>query len=480
VLLLCLALRERYFEFSKKLKNLITAIESNHHAMNQLSKSRLDVAKAIHSLTTDTPLFKSAGEIPPEGSDSTSSYAAVHVTLNKKCQLYLNKYPEHILHYAIEWERILSTRITNWLRQSEKLRVDLDHYQNKVEDLNKGTNKAMNKGKNVNDKDIERLKRNEAKFVQARQDYDKFVNDLCGYMEEVLDRGWRDLHPMLVKMAQFDATYSNDEANILKSINGVTHELMAFGTKNDLMPHGRLKELETNSPEALIKKYHPSGTTLTIMGGEVGGGINSPFSSADELPVGGGGLFGSVTRKNSSENIAGSNGGSLHSSRNNSEVFAPRSRTNTGDSDWSRGPTPTDFSYASNFAPAPTLDDVFGASTNTGPPLPAAGMPPPPPSMPPPLPPQQMPNIGGLSMYDNRQSMPPPMAPPPIHATSNYYQAGSAPNSGGLFSPGMMSQDTMMSPGAGSTNPFDDDGHNGNARGPSQAGFGSPHANPFG
>lgn len=56
-------------------------------------------------------------------------------------------------------ERILSTRITEWLRQSEKLRVDLDHYQNKVEDLNQSVNKAQNKGKNVNDKDIDKLKR---------------------------------------------------------------------------------------------------------------------------------------------------------------------------------------------------------------------------------------------------------------------------------------------------------------------------------
>jgi hypothetical protein len=422
--------------------------------MKQLSASRLEVAKAIHSLTTETPLHKCAGELAPDGSDSTSSYAAVHVTLNKKCQLYLNKYPEHILHYAVEWERILTTRISDWLRQSEKLRVDLDHYQNKVEDLNQGVNRAQNKGKNVNDKEIEKLKRNEAKFVQARQDYDKFVNELCGYMEEVLDRGWKDLHPMLVKMAQFDTTFSNDEAAVLKSINGVTHELMSFGTKNDLMPQGRLKELETSSPDALIRKYHPSGTTLTIMGGEVGsGGLNS---SGDELPLGGGGgLFGSIARKeNSSENFGGSNGGSLHSSRNNSEVFAPRSRTNTGDSDWSRGHMPTEFAYVQNAAPAPTLEDVFGSpgGISSAP----AGIPPPPPSMPPPLPPQQMPNMGGLSMYDNRRSvpssMPPPMAPPPIPQASTY-QIHSAPNSGGLFSPGSISQ--------GSTNPFDNDGRSG-------------------
>jgi hypothetical protein len=418
----------------------------------------------------------------------------VHLTLHKKSQLYLNKYPEHILNYAIEWERVISTRITTYLKQSEKLRVDLDHYQSKVEDLNKDANRTMNRGKNVNDREIEKLKRNEGKFVQARQDYDKFVNDLCGYMEEVLDRGYKDLHPMLVKMAQFDSTYSQEEANVLKSIGGVTRELMGFGTKNDLSPTGRLKELETASLVSLINKYHPSGTTLAIMGGEA-----SASSSADEMNVGGGGLFGSVRMNNSNEDF-----GSLQGSRNNSsEGFTPRSRNDTGDSDWSRshsrGPTPSaELSYTSNMltvqqasAPPPTLDDIFGSSSaNTvgmqstsmqksysGNFAPPAGMPPPPPSMPPPLPPQSQ--FSGLSMYDNPHSQMPPMAPPP--PATGYH---SAPNSGGLFSPATSQGSGMMSSGGGSTNPFED-GHGGNGSvasnytGSVQQGFGSP-TNPFG
>ena len=108
-------------------------------------------------------------------------------------------------------------------------------------------------------------------------------------MEEVLDQGYKDLHPVLVKMAQFDSTYSQEEANALKSIGGVTMELMGFGTKNDLSPTGSLKELETASLVSLINKYHPSGTTLAMMGGEA-----SASSSADEMNVGVGGLFGSV------------------------------------------------------------------------------------------------------------------------------------------------------------------------------------------
>ena len=117
--------------------------------------------------------------------------------------------------------------------------------------------------------------------------------------------------------------------------------------------------------------------------------------------------------------------GSLQGSRNNSSKgFTPRSRNDTGDSNWSRshsrGPTPsTELSYTSNMLtvqqasapPLTPLDDIFGSSSantvgmqstsmqksySVNFALPA-GMPPPPPSMPPPLPPQ----IGALTLFSN-------------------------------------------------------------------------------
>lgn len=538
-------LKEKCHQFIKKIRFLIASIQSNHNAMIQLSKMRLEVAKAVNSLTADTPLFKCAGEIPSAsgsasstlggvgGGDTTAliqhnanatSFAAVHIQLHKKDKLYHDKYLEHILNYATEWERILTTRITNHLKHSEKLRVDLDHYQKKVEDLNHDANKMMSKGKNVHDKAVEKLKRNEAKFVTARQEYDKYVSDLCGFLEEVVDRGWKDLHPLLVKMAQFDGTYSAEEANVLKAMSCVTHELMGLSTKHDFKAQGRLKELETHSLESLNKVYQPNDSTLMLMGGEPGG-INSPQPSSDELGVGGGGLFGNRSRNNS-ENFGSSVGSNDASSfgigsRNNSEVFTPRSRTNTGESFGdpgrpplsSRGGSYADLHSTSNMltiaqaaAPAPTLDDIFGSpcGSNNNPGMnayaasgnftspPPAGMPPPPPAMPPPPPPQapssgqQLPNFGGLSMYDNARPVPPPIVPPPISTTAvGFNQSGGY--SADFFSPGNISA-------ASNSNPFDDgfgginnaptpnniNVHGGGITPTGQSGFASPNSNPFG
>ncbi|KAL3811679.1 hypothetical protein ACHAXA_010318 [Cyclostephanos tholiformis] len=333
-------LRRKYQQFSKNLKYLITTLTNNHASMVAYGKSRLEVAKAINALTVDTPLFGCAGDIPAaavgttdggsaapaggEGGDANSSstdlvvvggnnpssYAAIHLQLHRKNKLYHDKYTEHILNYATEWERILTTRITGHLKQSETLRVDLDHYAKKVEDLHKSINKTMTKGKIVGDENVDKLKRNEAKLAQARQEYDRFVNDLCGLMEEVMLRGWKDLHPLLVKMAQFDTTLSNEESTLLRNgMSNVTERLKGMRNEHPgLKPLGRLKELETWSLESLARA-NPSGQDAMVVssgGGEYASYVNAPLGgvglvhaglgsrSSDEMHAvgGGGGLFG--------------------------------------------------------------------------------------------------------------------------------------------------------------------------------------------
>ena len=54
-------LRAKYEQFTKNLKFLIKTLTNNHAAMVSYSKSRLEVAKAINTMTVDTPLFKCAG-----------------------------------------------------------------------------------------------------------------------------------------------------------------------------------------------------------------------------------------------------------------------------------------------------------------------------------------------------------------------------------------------------------------------------------
>ena len=68
----------------------------------------------------------------------------------------------------------------------------------------------MAKGKQVDSKAAGKLTRNEEKLIKVKESGSKFISDLCLLMEEVTERSWRDLHPMLVKCAQFEGQVSSD------------------------------------------------------------------------------------------------------------------------------------------------------------------------------------------------------------------------------------------------------------------------------
>jgi hypothetical protein len=532
-------LRAKYYIFAKNLKFLITSLTTNHACMVGYSKARLEVAKAINSLTVDTPLFGCAGDIPAAGgggappgdnnnnnstdlvitnnnsntTNSKDSYAAIHLALHRKNKLYHDKYTEHILTYATEWERILTTRINGHLKQSETLRVDLDHYAKKVEDLHKTINKTMTKGKPVSDDNVDKLKRNEAKLIQARMEYDRFVIDLCGYMEEVMLRGWKDLHPLLVKMAQFDTTLCNEESSLFtKSMTSVTDRLKNM--KNDhpgLTPLGRLKELETASLESIARSnpdygvivqgggeaatFAPLGSTTTIGGG----GLFSTLmtSSSDELPLnsnhssdtggGGGGIYGQTASAPSSGNYdwtRGSGGGG------GGNFIAPAPSSGSG-YDWAGGggmgggggggvssiapsemvdrrrtgvysnnPTSPQMSSMlmamQHAPPPPTLGDIYdlnnGGTSSNAPPAPSAQQ-------------QQQ------QYYGARPPMPPapppsmPPPPPPTPTNNNMMTSS--------FSQ-MSMYGTSLQGGGSSTNPFGDDSSQVSYGAPLQQGYGAP------
>ena len=509
------------------------------------------MAKAINSLTFNTPLFGCAGDIPANASvgmvdggggtasdnnnnnssmtdlvitndgnnaNSKDSHAAIHLALHRKNKLYHDKYTEHILTYAAEWERILTTRISGHLKQSETLRVDLDHYAKKVEDLHKTINKTMTKGKPVSDDNVDRLKRNEAKLIQARMEYDRFVNDLCGYMEEVMLRGWKDLHPLLVKMAQFDTTLCNEESSLFtRSMTGVTDRLKNM--KNDhpgLTPLGRLKELETASLES-IARSNPDYGVIVQGGGEAatfaplggsstigGGGLFSTLmtSSSDELPLnsnhrsdagvggGGGGLYGQTASAPSSGNYdwtRGSGGGG------GGNFIAPAPSSGSG-YDWATGgggmgggvssiapsemvdrrrtgvysnnPTSPQMSSMlmamQHAPPPPTLGDIYdlnnGGTSSNAPPAPTAQ--------------QQQQQQQQQQYYGARPPMPPapppsmPPPPPPTPTNNNMMTSN--------FSQ-MSMYGSLQGGGSGSsTNPFGDDSSQVSYGAPPQQGYGVP------
>lgn len=394
----------------------------------------LQVALQFGSFSKETPLYDCVGLMPSSDrpSNTVCSYMSVHDELAAKAKSYVGKYQQFVLDYAVEWEKVIRTRIDNGIKKAEELRIELDHYQKKTESLRLSANQSMAKGKSVPSTVQEKLTRNEEKLISSKQSYNQVATDLCILMEEVTERSWRDLHPLLVKVAQFDMTLANDEAKALAPLSQVVATLKQVATNNGLSPQPRLKDLAGLKPELLSTR--PGGVAgLAIEMGPVFGTPN-PFENqamppGSVGPQGMGGFPVQVSSPTNYENVPRSN------SMNSFHSAPPMNYSNYGEQPPSLG------MLSIQAAPAPTMDDVYGgfpSSTRSAPssgnfsfappPQPTStphhnnsswnvrsssfndadsaysgfsmppAAPPPPPNMPPPPPPIP-PSYGGASSY---------------------------------------------------------------------------------
>jgi len=308
-------------------------------------------------MTKGTPLYECVGLMPSADrpSNTVCSFASVHDDLSAKAKSYGGKYQQFVLEYAVEWEKIIRTRIDNGLKKAEQLRIELDHYQKKTESLRLAANQAMAKGKSVASTQQEKLTRNEEKLIASKQSYNTVATDLCILMEEVTERSWRDLHPLLIKCAQFDMTLANDEAKALSNLNQVVASLKQVATEKGLSAQPRLKDLAGLKPELLSTR--PGGVAgLQIEAGPstvFGTNLNSPTTAIAPGSFGGQGQGGFPVQISPTSEFGRSHSmTSFHS--------APPPSTDPFESASSQMNMLTISSGSA--APAPTLDDVYGSN----------------------------------------------------------------------------------------------------------------------
>jgi hypothetical protein len=240
------------------------------------------VAQEVAKIAERSPIYDCTSELPSPDRppDQVCSYVSIHTKVADKAKSYLSKYAQFVVEYVIEWEKVVTARVSTGLKTAEKLRVDLDHYQQKVESLRLSANQSMARGKMVDSKTADKLTRNEEKFMKSKQEYDVFATELCVLIEEVTERSWRDLHPLLIKLAQFDMTMSDDESKMMGQLNQVVKELKDAAQKNGLSPQPRLKDIENLKPELLSTRG--TGGDLRI---EAGADSNGSVFGSTTTPL---------------------------------------------------------------------------------------------------------------------------------------------------------------------------------------------------
>ena len=322
-------------------------------------------------MTRKTPLWDVTGLMPSEDrpADSVCSMSSIQDTMSAKTNSYATKYQQFVVEYVMEWEKVVRKRIDGGVKKSEELRRDLDHYQKKVEELRLQANKTMAKGKQVKSDAAEKLKRNEEKLLASKQTYNKVATDLCILMEEVTERSWRDLHPMLIKVAQFEMTLANDQAKIFSSLNSVVDKLKSIASSNGVPATPRLKDMATLKPELLSTR--PGGVAnLAIEAGSsfsptsIGGSTDFSFLAAPPGSVGPQGMGGfpvqiGANSSTSPTNLGLTHSGSMGSNYGGALVPAPSS----GPSSYEPPSTLNMLQISAASAPAPTMDDLYGLSS---------------------------------------------------------------------------------------------------------------------
>ena len=214
--------------------------------MTKLIQTRTNLVECVGSMATDGKL---QGTIAADDAHEAVTYANVHNDVTGRARGYMQKYEEFIINYAVEWERVLTERVQEDIRRTDNHKRDFDHYAKKVDSLRSAHDKLLMKGKVAKGEDIDRLQRNEIKLRTAETDYHKCSEDLLMLIDEVVNRGWKDLLPLIIKMAQFDATYAADEAQTFHTFHDLTVKMKQIGDLFQVDNKPRLRALRLEKPE---------------------------------------------------------------------------------------------------------------------------------------------------------------------------------------------------------------------------------------
>ena len=179
-----------------------------------------------------------ASDLVLEEAAASGTYVAIHLCVNDISNSHLNEYYKSMIQYAEEWDLVVSNRIKAGLYEFNKLCDDLHHYTVKVNKLRavKAPSKKL-EGK---------LYRNEQKLVGAQEAHKVYSDHLYMYIEEVADRAWKDLYPLLLNAFEFDLNYCAGQFKFFSHLTQSIEKIKQVGTDYGLHAQGRLAQLDAD------------------------------------------------------------------------------------------------------------------------------------------------------------------------------------------------------------------------------------------
>jgi hypothetical protein len=207
------------------------------------------MALTFASLSKDTPLSELLGTPSSSKSTTTTGGAAGEYDPNKityanavdtwktKSRSRADDFTKNVIDYVASWEKILTTRVNAEMKATEQLRRDADHYKTKVDALTASMEKLeRQKNKPVPASTKEKWHRNTEKSEEATVKYQESADQLYILLDEVVNRAWRDLLPLLVQVLQWDDLSSSDDEAVLKEMRSVGSSLVDLARAEEIKP----------------------------------------------------------------------------------------------------------------------------------------------------------------------------------------------------------------------------------------------------
>mmetsp|Transcript_16534 Transcript_16534/g.46195 ORF Transcript_16534/g.46195 Transcript_16534/m.46195 type:complete len:192 (+) Transcript_16534:453-1028(+) len=149
--------------------------------------------RSMHQLSEGTPIFDDVGK-----SKNPTSLAHINETSAKKVKASAVEFQENVLHYATEWESIITRRVDLELLHCKRLAEEQAYHEAKVEHLRDELNKLERAGKNPAPTTmLDKLRRNEEKMDRTFKVHEAAASKACALLDQVVKQGWQDLLPLI-------------------------------------------------------------------------------------------------------------------------------------------------------------------------------------------------------------------------------------------------------------------------------------------
>lgn len=184
-----------------------------------------------------------------------------------------------IIDYVVEWHAIVESRVKARVIEFTRLKANLVHYQKKVGGLVESTEKArrqaktnasrqpapsdtslrgmfnsmaMTRSDSTRGKLEAQLDRNRLKLGGASEVFTMYGQSLFLLIDEVVNRAWRDIFPVLLHSINLDMHQSKNIASIFAASQVLSSELELLGEEHAIdMQEGRLQNIKELHPEEI-------------------------------------------------------------------------------------------------------------------------------------------------------------------------------------------------------------------------------------